>query len=184
MKNKNIFLFSILIIFLLISFIFDKQILSFIIKNRIQSMNIFFIYFDKINGLVILTFFLVYFIIKKQYKIIKPYLVNVITVYILGYLIKFLVQRPRPGSEFLPLIMKSGTSSIFSFPSGHTLAAFSVLPFLKTKKEKIIWSIIALFIAFSRLYLAVHYLSDVIAGIILGLLIGYSIKRFIRKSKK
>ena len=175
---EEIYIFSYYLIPLfLLSLIFDKQILKFIISNRIESLNIFFIYFDKINGLVILSFFFLYFIIKKEYKTIKPYIINIILVYIVSYIIKFLVHRPRPSLEFLPLIIKTGYSSVFSFPSGHAIAAFSILPFLKTKNEKITWFIIALLIALSRLYLGVHYLSDILAGAFFGLLFAYSAKK-------
>ena len=178
-KNNTYFLIAFLILFFF-SLIYDKQILKFIISNRIEFLNSFFIYFDKINGLVILAFFLLYFIIKKEYRTIKPYTVNIILVYLISYALKFLIHRPRPGIEFLPLIIKTGYSSVFSFPSGHTIAAFSILPFLKTKKEKITWLVIAIFIAYSRLYLGVHYLSDVIAGILLGLLFANISKKITR----
>lgn len=175
---ENVYIFSCYLIPLfLLSLIFDKQILKFIISNRIESLNLFFIYFDKINALVILSFFFIYFLLKKEYKTIKPYIINIILVYIISYTIKFLIQRPRPSLGFLPLIIKTGYSSVFSFPSGHAIAAFSILPFLKTKKEIITWFIIAIFIGFSRLYLGVHYMSDVIAGAFFGLLFAYSAKK-------
>ena len=72
-----------------------------------------------------------------------------------------------------------------SFPSGHTIASFeacSVL-MLANKRLGIPATILAFLIAFSRLYLYVHYPTDVIASIILGTLlglIGYAIAKRIR----
>ncbi|MBS3134528.1 phosphatase PAP2 family protein [Candidatus Woesearchaeota archaeon] len=176
--------YIILVLFLMLSLIFDRQVLSFIASNRISSLNIFFIYFNRINGLVIFTFFLLYFILKKEYKTIKPYLVNVPSVTILAYMLKYVVHRSRPGIMFLPLITKSNLSLVSSFPSGHTIVAFSIIPFLRTGKEKIIWAIMAIFIAFSRLYLGLHYLSDVVAGIFLGLLIANIIRKLHPSARK
>ena len=62
----------------------------------------------------------------------------------------------------------------FSFPSGHTIASFEAATVLliHSKKAGIPAMILACLIAFSRLYLYVHYPTDVIASIILGIGIG------------
>lgn len=64
--------------------------------------------------------------------------------------------------------------SDYSFPSGHTLASFeaATVLMLRDKRIGIPALILAVLIAFSRLYLYVHYPSDVLAGILLGVLIG------------
>lgn len=63
----------------------------------------------------------------------------------------------------------------FSFPSGHTIAAFEFATVLMIRERKIgILSLaVAVMIAFSRLYLYVHYPTDVLASIILGVLFGF-----------
>lgn len=59
----------------------------------------------------------------------------------------------------------------FSFPSGHTIASFeAAVVMLKNRKLGIPAMILAVLISFSRLYLYVHYPTDVIASIILGTL--------------
>ncbi len=62
----------------------------------------------------------------------------------------------------------------FSFPSGHTIASFEACTVLMlgNKKLGIPASILAILIAFSRLYLYVHYPTDVIASIVLGTVFG------------
>ena len=77
----------------------------------------------------------------------------------------------------------------FSFPSGHTIASFeaSVVLLKNSKKMGIPAMILAVLIAFSRLYLYVHYPTDVIASIILGTIfgiIGYWVSHSISFSRK
>lgn len=63
----------------------------------------------------------------------------------------------------------------FSFPSGHTGASFAMAGGFIFSKNKY-WipvTILSALIAFSRLYLYVHYPTDVLAGVVLGLLTGY-----------
>lgn len=95
---------------------------------------------------------------------------------ILNYFIKALIQRARPPN---PVYLESS----FSFPSGHALTAmifYGLITYfisngLKKRTQKISAIMIGLFIisavGFSRLYLGVHYLSDVLAGYLLGFLI-------------
>lgn len=64
----------------------------------------------------------------------------------------------------------------FSFPSGHTAAAFTTVAALYFAKEKNLWKpalVLAILIAFSRLYLYVHYPTDVLGGIVVGIFAGY-----------
>ena len=62
----------------------------------------------------------------------------------------------------------------FSFPSLHTMLAFSVVPFLDEEfpRFKYVWIALAVIIGFSRIYLGFHFASDVIAGGLLGYIIG------------
>ena len=88
-------------------------------------------------------------------------------------LIKPLVARPRPYAlrEFALLI---DAPKDFSFPSGHAAAASAATVALALKRSRLTVPvlILALIIAFSRLYLYVHYPTDVFAGILLGSLCG------------
>lgn len=88
-------------------------------------------------------------------------------------LIKNLVARPRPfqliDREIVLLISPPGE---YSFPSGHTLHGFAaaVTIFLHNKKAGAAAIVVAVLIAFSRLYFFVHFPTDVLAGMILGTL--------------
>ena len=74
--------------------------------------------------------------------------------------------------EVVPLLIEKQHD--FAFPSGHTIASFEActVMLLGSKKLGIPATILAILIAFSRLYLYVHYPTDVIASIILGTIFG------------
>ena len=90
-------------------------------------------------------------------------------------IIKPLVARTRPFDINTTVKLLIAKPRDFSFPSGHTGASFAVASALFFKKSKLYipTGILAILIAFSRLYLYVHYPSDVISGAILGIICGY-----------
>lgn len=100
---------------------------------------------------------------------------------ILGLLVgnlalKNLVARPRPydAVPYIELLMPKKLD--FSFPSGHTLAAFECagVAWLNCGRKIGIAAIFtALLVAFSRLYLFMHYPTDVLTGMVLGLCFAY-----------
>ena len=101
--------------------------------------------------------------------------VNLVLVVLLNVLLKELVQRPRP--EDINLVVETG----FSFPSGHSMVAmafFGLLVWLVWHYERdrtlrlaccAGFSLIILLIGISRIYLGVHYASDVLAGFCISL---------------
>lgn len=101
--------------------------------------------------------------------------INLVLVVILNLTIKLIVQRPRP--EDINLVVETG----FSFPSGHSMAAmafFGLLVWLvwhyeKNRTQRLLcctgFSIVILAIGLSRVYLGVHYASDVLAGFCISL---------------
>lgn len=92
-------------------------------------------------------------------------------------MIKNLVGRTRPYDlvEHYNLLVKP--LSDYSFPSGHTMAAFeffAVVCMMPVKRRyKVIAGVCTVLMAFSRLYLYVHFPSDVLAGALLGSLFGF-----------
>ena len=89
--------------------------------------------------------------------------------------LKPLCHRPRPYDyqsdvfgKVIPLIIERQHD--FSFPSGHTIASFeaAVVIALNNKKWGAAALVLAILIAFSRLYLYVHYPTDVLASVVLG----------------
>ena len=95
--------------------------------------------------------------------------------------LKVVIARPRPytaeGSVFhqIWMVMGQHMESDKSFPSGHTTAAFaSMVPLFLLGKKKISWLalVFAVMMGISRIYLGVHYASDVLGGVVVGSLAG------------
>ena len=139
------------------------------------------------NGYIWIALALILLLFKKTRKIgVIVAGALVLDVIVVNGLLKVFIDRPRPWEmgdfEFITreyvqerLVSIPGDSS---FPSGHTAssfaAAFALLPALPKKKK--VWFIpaivLACIIAASRIYVCVHYPSDVFAGIIIGTVIG------------
>lgn len=109
-------------------------------------------------------------------------LLSIALAYIFANLfLKNVVARPRPFDTYAfiqPLVEKPHD---WSFPSGHSVVVFATATsiFLNHKKTGVLALIIAALVAFSRLYICVHYPTDVLAGaaigIIFALLVNYLI---------
>lgn len=117
------------------------------------------------------------FVIRKQEKYGIAIMLNLMMSSVSYILLKNLIQRPRPEIE-QRLIQEVG----YSFPSGHAtnnMAFYMLAIYLLHQKVKnrklrnlfsVIFAILPLLIGFSRIYLRVHYVSDVIAGFCVGII--------------
>ena len=117
-------------------------------------------------GLISLVFILIFK--NKRYGVFA--IVNAVNIVVLNIVLKLIFMRDRPYD--LMIINESG----YSFPSGHAMAALGfygfiislIWHFILSKKAKIIFTILLailiLLIGVSRIYLGVHYASDVLAG--------------------
>ena len=119
--------------------------------------------------LILITIICLMFIRNK--KLGGSIAINLASVGLINYVLKKIIQRPRPPLEF-----RMVEESSFSFPSGHAMASMAfyglIIYFINKnmkneKLKKIIsisLSILIFLIGISRIYLGVHYASDVIAG--------------------
>jgi len=100
--------------------------------------------------------------------------VGVVIAYLLNVAIKLVVRRPRPQLDGIPPLIDTPTQ--LSFPSAHATASFAAATlFNSVKKLPGLYHLAAL-MAISRVYLGVHYPSDVVAGSALGCLLGHALK--------
>ena len=83
------------------------------------------------------------------------------------HLLKLIFSVPRPAVDRLVGV------STYSFPSGHTTVAFSLAVLLSNMNEglRIYLFGVAVLVGFSRIYLGVHYVTDVVAGAVVGYII-------------
>lgn len=108
---------------------------------------------------------------KKRYFIILPLFNLLIAGGIANYILKNLLLRIRPCMQDIVLNFPCPTD--FSFPSSHaatSFAAATAISLLDPKRRTLYYSI-ALIVSLSRIYLGVHYILDVMGGIILGVTI-------------
>ncbi len=111
-------------------------------------------------------------VIPKTRKCGVLVLISMAISFLLGNLIlKNVFARPRPFHVDNSVTLLIPEPSEYSFPSGHTLNGFtaSVMIFLHYKGVGIAALIMAALIAFSRMYLFVHYPTDILGGIALGI---------------
>ena len=100
-----------------------------------------------------------------------------VDVLLCNVLIKNLVARTRPFDVNTAVQLLVAKPRDYSFPSGHTAASFASVTALYLAGEKKMWKaalVLAVLIALSRLYLYVHYPTDVLGGMLLGCLAGYA----------
>lgn len=88
--------------------------------------------------------------------------------------LKPMVARPRPYTIREDVVLLVERLYDYSFPSGHTTAAFeaATVMYIRNRKFGTCFILLAILIAFSRLYLFVHYPTDVLVGILLGIVSG------------
>lgn len=98
----------------------------------------------------------------------------ILELFICDGILKNIFQRPRPFTRFEVEMLVPAPRS-FSFPSGHTASSFTAALIILSQDKKIgvFALILATLIGFSRIYLFCHYPSDVLAGIVLGIIITF-----------
>ena len=151
--------------------VYNNFIIELIAGIRIDSLTIFFKVIS--STIFIILLFLFYSYLLKEKKNIVLFLISIILIYLVIELLKNIFKVPRPiGAD------ETG----YSFPSRHAALAFGTFVIMNLRYMKYKWAFlsVAILITFSRLYLGVHYLGD----LIIGGAIGYYMAVFIDKKWK
>lgn len=157
--NKTFLLILFFVLMIFSRIFFDSEVSDFIsgIENRgldfaanVLSHTIFLLFVLAVCG----------YILKNKKKILCLF-GGVGVSYVVSVILKFLIQRDRP--------VESGLNS-FSFPSSHATVYFFIFAFMlwQSEKNKYWFLLIVILVSLSRIYLGVHYLSDIIGGGLLG----------------
>lgn len=169
---------------------FDNAIsLFFSVHNNVIFTNIFkaisFICSPKFM-IVLNVLLFIFIIVKKKYKLFIIVLSSISSV-IINNLIKIIVRRERP--DYLRMVMEKS----YSFPSGHAMISvlfFGSIIYLVNKynlkyKKLITFSLstFVLLVGISRIYLGVHYLTDVVGGYLLGFIVLFLIIHLFERKK-
>jgi undecaprenyl-diphosphatase len=155
---------------------FDFAILDFLrenITNPVMDFIMKIITGSGEAGIIWIVAAILCLIFKKTRKAGTCMAIALILVLLISNLtLKPLIARPRPFilREEIELIISAPSG--FSFPSGHTASSFAAAIglFIYHKKLGIAALIWATLVAFSRLYMYVHYPTDILAGIVMGII--------------
>lgn len=137
------------------------------------------------NGLIWILLTLLFLAVPKTRRV--GYMLTAAllgTLIVNNIILKNLVARTRPYEvvEGLTYLVKKPTD--FSFPSGHAGCAFAAAGIMfrsLPKKYGVPSLVLAILISFSRLYVGVHYPSDVLFGVLSGILISYLAETIVEK---
>ena len=131
------------------------------------------------NGGAIWLLAAVVLLITKKYRRYGVFLLAGLAAGVLtgNVILKHLIARPRPCwlDTSVPLLIANPTD--YSFPSGHTLSSVIGATILTRADRRFGYAVIplAVLIAFSRLYLYVHFPTDILGAVILGVAIGLAV---------
>lgn len=177
--NKKIIIATIscFIFFIILRDVFTYEITNYdiwfhdvLINNYKSDLTTSIMIFITTFGSGIVLFLISCYLFIKNRKVGFYSLINLIIIFILNTIVKFAIQRPRPSGY--NIIVESG----YSFPSGHSMVSTAFYGFiiyliyknLKSNKLKFIYIsvlfLLIIFICISRIYLGVHYASDVLGG--------------------
>lgn len=164
------------------------SIITKLMSNNVTAVMIFISYLGSAVVLICLTIALI--ILLKNKRDAKFITSNLVIVFLLNKILKLIIARPRPS--VLRLVYEEG----YSFPSGHAMVSMGFYGFLiylaykniKNKKIKIpliiFLSILILLIGVSRIYLGVHYATDIIGGFLIAIIYLILFIKFLYKNKR
>jgi undecaprenyl-diphosphatase len=158
---------------------FDESILFFIRENlKNPVLDRFMVFVTMLGNSGFLWIFIAFLLLsQKRYQRCGIPLICALslTMFLSDDVLKPLIGRLRPSDKFPELLLLISKPHSPSFPSGHTAVAFAsaAVLFHYYRIAGILAYLMAALIAYSRLYLFVHYPTDILGGILLGSVIAY-----------
>ena len=141
------------------------------------------------SALTLIALSIALIIILKEKKYSRSISLNLILVYILSYVLKYIFRRPRPGR--IQFVTEKG----FGFPSGHVMVSFAYYGFIiylvykNIQNKKIrntvitLLSILLFLVGISRVYLGVHYVTDVLGAYVFGFIYLFLFIKYVYNKK-
>ncbi len=180
-KQNRIFFSGLILFFIASAFIliFYTKADGFYLFNPYHSYigDLFFTYFTYLgDGFFCVAIALLLFIFKKRFLSIMLFLSYAISG-IIAQVLKYFVLEARPAvllkdSSYRYFIENVTLHNLHAFPSGHTASAFALAAifsfYIKNKWYSILFLLYAAAVGYSRIYLAQHFLDDVFAGALIG----------------
>jgi len=158
---------------------FDRRIIDLIqgnVSSKLTTIMLWITFFGSVKGVALITFIVCVILYITRHRLLGMYLAITVALGAGGFnhILKLMFKRARPDIQ--PIIAESG----YSFPSGHSMGSmilYGSLAFVLFKAYNRMWAkilgviigiVLVLIIGISRIYLGVHYPSDVIGGYLAG----------------
>jgi undecaprenyl-diphosphatase len=147
----------------------DKEIVALLARKRRHGLNVFMTIMTRIGDGYVWFGMILFLLFVDMYAGVVLAMAQLIQI-LLQFLIKNIFTRDRPYVKHGDISILLAPPDRFSFPSGHTAGAFTVVFFLWYFYPVWTWPflVLAILIGFSRMYLGLHYPTDVLAGMVLG----------------
>src|SRR6266700_5453625 len=173
---------------------FRSKAVNFLSLNFIHTrlLNDFFTYYTFLGDGLMAVIICTAFILFRRYLLATHILLAYLSSGIAAQLIKNFTHAPRPRSFFPSSVYSNFIAGVTqtgwaSFPSGHTTTAFALATILalhtRNKTTGLVFLFIAIGEAYSRVYLGQHFLEDVVAGSLIGVLFAVCIFYLIQHLK-
>ena len=181
-RNAVLFSLALTLIVAIFLLIYGKEN-SFLVINKYNSPQFDYVFRSWTylgDGIIWVPLFAYVLLFKRDY------FVTVLAALIICTILTHLLKRVVYPNEFRPIVVLSDKVRVIpgyymnrehSFPSGHTSTAFTLALLLAAIVKKNFWvyffPVIALLVGYSRVYLAQHFVTDVLAGMFIGIVSAY-----------
>ncbi|MDD3122943.1 MAG: phosphatase PAP2 family protein [Candidatus Izemoplasmatales bacterium] len=165
---------------------YELELIHWLQSFRNTVMDLFFQFWTLFGEELIIIAILGFLYWCYDKKVGEKVGITVFVSLVFNSIIKVLIMRPRPFVVDSTITnIRPSTAPGYAFPSGHTQGAAttfgSLAIWLKKKWVTIASIVIITFVAISRMYLGAHYLSDVVVGALLGIIIAYGFYIYSKK---
>ncbi|NTV23862.1 MAG: phosphatase PAP2 family protein [Nanoarchaeota archaeon] len=164
---------------LAVSFFVDPFVVQLAEAAKNPVLDYIMPWFSHLNTIVLVMVVMTSLFLYEEKK--KKFIVPLILSFFLSIFLTLMLKQVFARDRLTDVIYDFQAIGIslkiidYSFPSTHAAMVFSIIPILEDefRKIKYFWLFFAIMVCLSRIYLNMHYLSDIIAGVLIGHIIGH-----------